>query len=114
MENKAVFKLVFNYGRQGELTGIFVDTKDRVKTLVESGVEVYFGEVLGKHSEVYGPIASEEIIQISDSPEVVALVEEHGLSNGYNPFHYGTLDGEFDTIGEYVDSLLGYTPETII
>jgi hypothetical protein len=35
----------------GALSGIFVAEEEAVEALIASGKEVYFGEVLGKHSE---------------------------------------------------------------
>jgi hypothetical protein len=40
-----------DYGRQGSVDGLFVTTREWMEAL--TGVTVYFGEILGKHSEVY-------------------------------------------------------------
>lgn len=106
-KQKAVYKFYADYGRQGELEGLFVETKKRVQALIESEVEVYFGEVLGKHSEVYGKIEQKEIILVSDNPEAVDIVEKYNLENGYNPFHYTVLGQEDDiTADEFVDEYI--------
>lgn len=98
MENseteKAVYKLNVNCGRQGNLTGLFIAKKSYVKKLIDDGIEVYFGEVLGKHSEIYGTIEEKEIIFVSDNSEVIKIIEEHELESGYNPFHYHTTGKE--------------------
>lgn len=49
---------------------------------------VYFGEVLGKHSEVYGPIDGNEIKFVSNDPLVIKTVVDNNLCFGFNPFHY--------------------------
>lgn len=85
---KGIFKLTFDCGRSGELHGIFVAKKYDVKELVESGEEVYFGEVLGKHSEVYGPIEESEIELVTDDLHAIEIFEKYDLSSGYNPFDY--------------------------
>jgi len=109
---KAIFRFSFDCGRGGDLEGTFISTQEKVDKLIESEIEVYFGEVLGKHSEVYGTIEELEIDFISDNPEVVKVVEDHGLSNGHNPFEYQTLNFEFDgetldiTVDEAVDMLI--------
>lgn len=87
---KAIYKLNFDCGRMGSLNGVFVAEKQYVNILVESKMEVYFGEVLGKHSEIYGPIEAGDIKMVSDSDEAIKVVEELDLSSGYNPFHYTT------------------------
>lgn len=96
MENKelAVYKLNFDCGRMGNLEGLFVAHKNHVKKLIEDKLDVYFGEVLGKHSEVYGPIEECDIELVSDSPEVVKVVIDHKLENGHNPFDYTALNTE--------------------
>lgn len=101
---KALFRFYFDGGRAGDLEGIFVSTQNKVNKLIESGIEVYFGEVLGKHSEVYGSIEKHEILFLTDNEEAVRVVEEYNLENGYNPFHYETLEGEF--VSDVIDKLL--------
>jgi len=110
---KAIYKFHFGCGRQGDLEGVFVSTQERVDKLVESQIEVYFGEVLGKHSEVLGPIDEGEITFVSDNEEAVRVVEEHDLSSGYNPFDYPTYGFEFEgeeledvQVSEVIDKLL--------
>lgn len=85
---KAVYKLHFDCGRMGELNGLFVADTEKVRELIESGEEVYFGEVLGKHSEVCGPIEESDISLVSTDENVIKVIEEHDLENGYNPFDY--------------------------
>ena len=55
---------------------------DRGNILV--GKDVYFGEILGKHSEVYGTIEEGEITLESDDP----LVVKNAVESGYNPLDY--------------------------
>ena len=87
-EKKAVFKFEMDYGRMGELEGVFISTVKEVDALIESGYEVYFGEALGKHSEVYGKMSEDEIFLVSEDENVVKVIEENGLEFGYNPFDY--------------------------
>lgn len=72
----------------GSLEGIFVANPQKVKQLIDSEKEVYFGEVLGKHSEICGPISEGEITMVSDDPGFVELFEAHDLSSGFCPFDY--------------------------
>ena len=85
---KALFKMNFDYGRSGSLQGLFIAEKEYIDFLVEKELEVYFGEVLGKHSEVYGRVASEEITMITTDESVIHIIEVHKLENGYNPLDY--------------------------
>jgi hypothetical protein len=107
-----LFKINFDCGRSGHLSGTFVDTQERVDCLVNKQISVYFGEALGKHSEVYGPISEEEISVVSVNPEIVNA----GVESGYNPFDYtfvdfdyatyGIEDADDMTVGELIDIIL--------
>lgn len=72
----------------GSLTGIFVADKSRIEALIKSGDEIYFGEVLGKHSEICGPLAENEIALVSDDPEIIKIFKDHDMSCGFNPLEY--------------------------
>jgi len=85
---KAIYKMYFDCGRMGSLDGIFTAEKDAMQKLIESGNEVYFGEVLGKHSDISGPIENSDITMISDDSEHVLLFEKLNMKCGYNPFDY--------------------------
>lgn len=70
----------------GTVEGLFVADKDAVKAAI--GEEVYFGEILGKHSEVCGPLEARDIKVITDDPAVVKVFNDYELSSGYNPLSY--------------------------
>jgi len=100
---KAIYKFNADCGGMGELEGVLISTKERVDKLIESKIEVYFGEVLGKHSEIYGAIEKDEIIFVSDNEEAVRVVEEHSLTSGINPFDYTSINFEIE--GEDLDDM---------
>ena len=92
MKDLGIYKFNKYFGRSGNLSGIFVQSKDFVDRLI--GCEVYFGEVLGKHSEVYGEIESEDLVLVTENEEFIKLFQEYDLSNGYNPFDYTLMNCE--------------------
>ncbi|MEB3692742.1 hypothetical protein VDJ78_00335 [Bacillus amyloliquefaciens] len=67
---------------------MFVATEAEVADLI--GKEVYFGEIDGKHSEVYGEIEEGEIEKVALDPETVATVSTvlGDTWSGYNPLNY--------------------------
>ena len=85
---KALFKMNFDCGRNGNLEGVFIADTDDVKYLVKNNISVYFGEVLGKHSDVSGCVDESEITMITTDENVISVVCEHGLESGYNPFDH--------------------------
>ena len=85
---KTVYKFKFDCRRSGEVVGLFLADSEDVRKLIDSGETVYFGEVLCKHSEVYGPIDKTDVTFVTDKPEVIEMIEKFDLCFGYNPFDY--------------------------
>ena len=104
---KGIFKFNFSAGRMGDLDGVFIATKHQVDWLINCKKEVYFGEVLGKHSEIYGSIDEGEITFITDNDEVIRLFTEFDLQTGYNPFSYSFVDSDAqDLLGDKYEEYL--------
>jgi hypothetical protein len=85
---RKLYSFGIDYGRQGYLEGLFIAEEKDVAELV--GKEVYFGEVLGKHSEVVADM-EESFFKVIDVPaNVVQILEEKiGVTiSGYNPFDF--------------------------
>jgi len=86
---KAIVSFYVDYGRMGELDGLFICDKEALEKLY--GKEVYFGEVLGKHSEVSLEMdASLFQIKTEDQDFIAKFIEimGDGTISGYNPFDY--------------------------
>lgn len=66
---KSLYKFEWDVGRMGELDGLFVAYDKEVKAAI--GKEVYFGEVLGKHSEIYGELEESELTKIDVEKDVL-------------------------------------------
>jgi|GEM_PF-1462211 len=81
-----LWSFFWNCGRQGVVEGLFKATKEEVDNAI--GKKVYFGEILGKHSEIYGVIEEGDIKLESDEPLVVLNANE----SGYNPLEYLRYD----------------------
>lgn len=77
-----LYSFYWDCGRMGELNGVFKATQEQVDCAI--GNHAYFGEVLGKYSEVEGIVEEDEITLISDDPiKVINSVE-----SGFNPLEY--------------------------
>jgi hypothetical protein len=83
-----LWKFDFDCGRMGSLDGLFIATEKEVKNII--GKKAYFGEVLGKHSEVYGVIKETEIEKVDlDSAAVEKVSKILGKTwSGFNPLNY--------------------------
>ncbi len=84
---RGVYRFYWDCGRMGELTGVFVAEEKAVKKHI--GADIYFGEVLGKHSEIFGTLDEGDLELLETEPVFVSKFEEifpHGT--GYNPLNY--------------------------
>jgi hypothetical protein len=88
MSDRCLWKFEWDCGRQGDLEGLFVATEQEVQELI--GQQVNFGEVLGKHSEIYGDIEEGEITKVDLGSETVEKVTKilGDTWSGYNPLKY--------------------------
>jgi hypothetical protein len=85
---KKLYKFYWNCRRQGSVNGLFIADEKEVKDII--GEEVYFGEILGKHSEIYGTIEEGEITEVKVSEITIKEMEEvlGSTISGYNPLNY--------------------------
>lgn len=77
------FSSDFYYGR---VEGVFI--ADDTEVAAALGKEASFGSILGKHSEVDIEITAENTKALTSDPNVLAIVEQHGLTSGRNPLDY--------------------------
>lgn len=81
---KVIYEFFWDCGRMGDLEGIFIAEEKDVKEAI--GEEVYFGEVLGKHSEIYGVLNEKDLKIKSKDQDFIKKFEEiipNGI--GFNP-----------------------------
>lgn len=96
LEGEPSWKLVSfqrDYRRMGTIEGLFVCDPEEWKTLqliVRHGIEVDFGEALGKHSHCSGPVLASEITVRSENEEFCREFRRLQLDTGYSPL------GSFD------------------
>lgn len=100
MEVESLFRMDFKCGRQGNLESIFISTKEIVNYLIENKLQVYFGEVLGKHSEVFGDFEPNEITFITSDENVIKVIKDYGLTNGIDPTEQPLIEC-YDELYEY-------------
>lgn len=82
---KGLYKFIGDCGRHGCLYGMFIAQEDDVKKLLESKMELYFGEVLGKHSDICYIVGKRDFTLISDNPDLISLCEQNNIQIGFNP-----------------------------
>lgn len=91
---KNLYSFYWDVRRMGCVEGLFICEPEVLESHI--GKQVYFGEILGKHSEVYGTLYREDIKCISDDQDKVEwLFNLLGASvSGYNPLDYLAEDEE--------------------
>ena len=89
---RKLYRFYWDCGRNGSVEGIFIAEEEDVKNAI--GENVYFGEILGKHSEVYGILEESDIKELNVSSITVKELEKIAGTNicGYNPLDYLDLD----------------------
>jgi len=86
---KAIYEFEWDCGRMGTVQGIFIAEKSMVEQKI--GKEVYFGEILGKHSEIFGQLNEEDLVIKTEDQDFITKFEEimgTGTISGYNPLTY--------------------------
>src|SRR5690554_78595 len=93
-DDKYLWSFHCDYGRMGDLYGLIVATESEIDGL--DGVSVHFGEILGKHSEVYGELERSDFTKKDvDSESVTKLHAVLGdCWSGYDPRQYLAEDRE--------------------
>lgn len=92
--SRVLVRFHWDCGRMGDVEGIFVTTKEELER--SYGKRVYFGEILGKHSEVYGTLDRKDItVESEDQDFIDQLVLILGTHiGGYNPLDAINSDDE--------------------
>ena len=95
-----LYEFRFDCRRSGVLKGLFVAEEKEVEDAI--GKQVYFGEVLGKHSEIEGELEKDEVcIKSSDENFINQFIETIGVSFGYNPLEH--IRETCEVCGEHFD-----------
>ena len=92
---KKLYSYNLDCGRMGSIDSLFVAEEIEVKNAL--GREVYFGEVLGKHSEIFDKLTEDSLTVLSDDQEkidwLISVVGGYSIS-GLNPLDY--IEHEYD------------------
>lgn len=83
---EGIYKFYVDCGRMGDVQGVFIATTDEINSII--GERIYFGEILGKHSEVVLTIEKDNITFVTDDENFIELFKKYDLTSGYNPFDY--------------------------
>lgn len=88
MSKRILVQFSWDFGRQGDVDGLFVTTEEKIEAAY--GKHVSLGEALGKHSEVYGDLERKDITIVSEDQEFIdKLVALLGTNiSGYNPLDH--------------------------
>ncbi len=83
---KKLYRYSCDFGRMGSLDGVFVADDTAIEKAI--GKSLYFGEVLGKHSEVYCDFSKGDLDEITDDQDFIEKFEKLDCASGYNPLRY--------------------------
>jgi hypothetical protein len=93
---KKLYEFNWDCGRMGDLNGLFIAEEGDINNLI--GEEIYFGEVLGKHSEIHGVLEEKELTVKSEDQDFISKLEDllGSTISGYNPVDYYEPEEEED------------------
>ena len=85
---RKLYSFFWDCGRMGDVEGLFIAEESEVDAAI--GSQVYFGEILGKHSDISGTLSSVDLKVISDEQDRIDwLLGIIGPNvSGYNPLEY--------------------------
>lgn len=91
---RLVYAMAEDFGRMGEVEAVFTAHPEDIAAI--QGQKIYFGEILGKHSEIF-LIVAEDTLKARAAPSiVVAWLEQnlgHGLRSAWTPFDSWSISG---------------------
>jgi len=97
-----LYKFQWDCGRMGTVRGVFAATKEKVNESI--GKDVYFGEILGKHSEVHGTLDQKDLVVLTEDQNFISKAIGFGLIPfGYSPLEYLVGEEEDEDEGEDED-----------
>ena len=70
----------------GGLEGLFIAKPSDIQNTI--GKVAYFGEVLGKHSEIFSELNEDHFELITDDTKVIDIIWKFDLTSGFNPLEY--------------------------
>lgn len=85
MENLYKFQYDFNYG---VVEGLFIAEESEIQKII--GIEICFGEALGKYSDIFVDTEEDDFEKIEVSKETILELKNifGNTISGYNPFDY--------------------------
>ena len=84
---KNLYQFHWDCGRMGSILGIFAATEAEIKAAL--GKSLYFGEVLGKHSDIRGVLEEKDITLLTGDQEFIRKAIEYKLvPTGHSPLNY--------------------------
>lgn len=86
---KKLYKFRWDFSREGKIESLFIADDETVNETL--GKEIYFGEVLGKHSDISGELERMDLDIMTEDQELISTLEKLFDSTdiiGYNPLNY--------------------------
>ena len=83
---RKIYKFSADFGRMGWISSIFSAEEEDINITI--GKEIYFGEVLGKHSEICFILNKSHLEEITSNQEFIKTFDMLCCSTGMNPIHY--------------------------
>lgn len=91
MHDLKLWSFFLDCGRMGYLEGLFIASESELSPII--GKDIYFGEVLGKHSEIFCEASWDNIKLVSDDTDFInklmdIVTDGYRTVSGYSPLDY--------------------------
>lgn len=83
---KKLYKFYWDCDKLGEISGIFVEEQEDLEGIL--GKVIYFGDILGKGTEVLGTFTEDSVEVLSEDQEFIEMFEDVVGQHGCNPLDY--------------------------
>ncbi len=67
---QTLYRFYWDVQRHGEIESLFIADDEQVAAVL--GMDIYLGEVLGKHSDISGTLDAEDLLIITQEPGIIA------------------------------------------
>ncbi len=82
-----LYKFYLDCGRMGTVSGVFASNSSEIGKIM--GKEIYFGEILGKFSDVSCVISNKNLTLLTDDSDFIQKAKQYKLvPSGHNPLDY--------------------------
>jgi len=107
---KKLYQWNVDFGRMGSLDSVFIVDDAFVNKVLDMGLCVSFGEILGKHSDIYCDMKPEQFEVLSENQDVITELEKIFAKSTHGYEFYSAELSELNEFNKQVTTISGKNP----